>query len=338
MSDGVDEDAGASLSNSSTENSNNVSDDGDEISPKKAWLEAKKDIEDAETPSEETDAAVEFLDVVAEADETNDEFYESEAWISTVAENTGLTKTKVRDIYEERIEQVKDQQDGVAPRIDTHIKQNLEELTIYKPQDSNAETTYQWTLSRYSGDGTVTIETEGHHRDPHTLKNMYFDAATESLRPPAETVEADWTGFIEQVIINNGTVERPVGPRTEAIHDLRQHIQTKTAYDDQFVAYKRGGRGALYMESEDAEEIWVENSRVTKICEEHGIEPRALTSELKAKNLRAGSVKEVTYRDGSYARWWRLNRDIADPQEIKTDCDPESLTTEFNADEFEEVA
>jgi hypothetical protein len=242
------------------------------------------------------------------------------------------TKTDLKNEFDDYFQR---EQSGTP--FDKLIEDRLEEIVVIKNTDHRQGAMFRWHFS----DG-VQLETETTeegtrlHRAWQQFKELYFEArvaAGEGERiadPTQERRDSDqWREFVNDLILDHATTVEHVGPRTEAVRQLRDHIERHAAYTDMDTVRNRAGVGidadADTVDDLDANaRIHVPTQDIKRICDQVGITTRALQVELDARGLTAdgmAGVSDATYCNGERFPFWVVTAALAEPATITHDAD-----------------
>jgi len=216
------------------------------------------------------------------------------------------------------------------------LENRLESVTVVKTTDRRQGQVFRWHFS----DG-VMLETEQSkdgtrkHNDWRGFKQDYFDAllATgngERIAEPEKEMNdpEDWVEWISGLLLDHAEEQVHVGPRTEAVRQLRDLVERSAAYLD--MEHMRDRQGVwIDADADDVEdgelvtdggvsELRVSQQAIKRVCDEASISTRALQVELDARGLTAGGsgVSDAEYIDGRRVPFWSLDPSFADPQEV----------------------
>jgi len=242
------------------------------------------------------------------------------------------TKTDLKNEFDEYFQR---EQSGTP--FDTLIEERLDEVVVVKNTDHRQGAVFRWHFS----DG-VQLETETSadgtrlHRAWPEFKELYFEArlaagAGERIADPThERRDSDqWRAFINDLILDHATTVEHVGPRTEAVRQLRDYISRQPAYVDIRETRNRGGVSVAgdpdsVGDLDDDSHIRIPTEDIKRICDQVGITTRALQIELDARGVTAdgmGGVSDDTYVDGQRVSFWVVTGALAEPGSIVADPD-----------------
>lgn len=245
------------------------------------------------------------------------------------------TKTDIKSEFTEVFVDNGHGADGIP--FDQLIEQRLEEVKVVSTTDAKQGVVWRWHFS----DG-VQLETEKSkdggrkHYDWPAWKEDYFEALIslgkgEHIAPPTRDRRDStaWKEWLSEILLERTETVEHVGPRTEAVESLRDYVNRQTAYAD--VKDMRDRQG-IWMNAppatNDSEaltdgggptEIRIPTQAVKRVCDQAGIETRALQIELDAREetlLDVASVSDSEYVDGQRISFWCLDADFATPAEF----------------------
>ncbi|QCS43876.1 hypothetical protein [Natrinema versiforme] len=210
----------------------------------------------------------------------------------------------------------------VKMQLDDWLVKNIEKVVVARSTDSNVETTYIWEVK---GSDNI-LETEEHHYSFSTLKKEIYKQFGVSTLEPELTDNDEWGNWIEGFISEREVEEEYTGTRTQVIEEIQRRVSESEAYTDFEMAFQRGR--VYYDEEDDVYEI--PSKLITSVCEDYGINNKALQTELKKKGwVGDGGVSENKTVNGINVRYWRLPSDFANANHV----DPDE--TEFDTSRYE---
>lgn len=245
------------------------------------------------------------------------------------------TKTDIKEEFNDVFVDNGAGTDGIP--FDELIEQRLDEVKIVTTTDAKKGLVWRWHFS----DG-VQLETETSkddqrkHYDWVNWREDYFEALLslgrgERIAPPRQEHRdsADWKEWLSDIVLENAQTVEHVGPRTEAVELLKDFVNRQTAFAE--VRDMRDRQG-IWMDAPPVDggdeaatdgggpsEIRIPTQAVKRICDQAGIETRALQIELDAREHTLPNVSGVSgfeYVDGQRVSFWSLNPDFADPAEF----------------------
>jgi len=242
------------------------------------------------------------------------------------------TKTDLKTEFDEYFQR---EQSGTP--FDTLIEGRLDEVVVVKNTDHRQGAVFRWHF-----DDGVQLETETSadgarlHRAWPEFKELYFEArlaAGDGERiadPTHERRDSDqWRAFVNDLILDHATTVEHVGPRTEAVRQLRDYISRQPAYTDIRETRNRGGVSVggdpdSVDDLDDDSHIRVPTEDIKRICDQVGITTRALQIELDARGVTddgMSGVSDDTYVDGQRVSYWAVTATLAEPGSIVADPD-----------------
>jgi len=242
------------------------------------------------------------------------------------------TKTDLKTEFDEYFQR---EQSGTP--FDTLIEGRLDEVVVVKNTDHRQGAVFRWHF-----DDGVQLETETSadgarlHRAWPEFKELYFEArlaAGDGERiadPTHERRDSDqWRAFVNDLILDHATTVEHVGPRTEAVRQLRDYISRQPAYTDIRETRYRGcgsvgGDPDSVDDLDDDSHIRVPTEDIKRICDQVGITTRALQIELDARGVTddgMSGVSDDTYVDGQRVSYWAVTATLAEPGSIVADPD-----------------
>ncbi|ADQ69495.1 hypothetical protein C499_19555 [Halogeometricum borinquense DSM 11551] len=264
------------------------------------------------------------------------------------------TKTDIKDEFTDVF--VDDGSGANGIPFDELIEQRLQEVKVVSTTDAKQGLVWRWHFS----DG-VQLETEKSkdegrkHYDWTAWKEDYFEALIslgkgERIAPPSRERRDsnDWKEFLSEILLDRAETVEHVGPRTEAVEHLRDYVNRQTAYAD--VKDMRDRQG-IWMDAPPADDdgeaatdgggpsqIRVPTQAVKRICDQAGIETRALQIELDARSETlpdVAGVSDYEYVDGQRVSFWCLDAGFAEPAEFVEE--PESPAEQAAREQEEEA-
>jgi hypothetical protein len=250
------------------------------------------------------------------------------------------TKTDIKDEFTGVFVDGGDAADGIA--FDQLIEQRLQEVKVVSTTDAKQGLVWRWHFS----DG-VQLETEKSkdegrkHYDWPSWKEDYFEALIslgkgERIAPPTRDRRdsEDWKEFLSDILLERAETVEHVGPRTEAVKHLRDYVNRQTAYAE--VKDMRDRQG-IWMDAPPADDegeaatdgggpsqIRIPTQAVKRVCDQAGIETRALQIELDARRQTlpdVAGVSDYEYVDGQRISFWCLDANFAEPAEFVQDAE-----------------
>lgn len=297
--------------------------------------------------------AVDYIAVWSERDEISNANANALA-DALSSELSHYTKTDIKEEFSDVFVDGSDGVEGVP--FDKLIDDRLEEVKVVSTTDAKQGLVWRWHFS----DG-VQLETEKSkddgrkHYDWKSWKEDYFEALIstgkgERIGPPRMEIRDSnaWREYINNILLNRAETVEHVGPRTEAVEQLRDYVNRQTAYAD--VKDMRDRQG-IWMDGAPASnggeaatdgggpsEICIPTQAVKRVCDQAGIKTRALQIELDAREETLPDVAGVSgyeYVDGQRVSFWRLDPEFAEPAEFVVD--PESPADQVAREQEEAV-
>lgn len=270
------------------------------------------------------------------------------------SELSHYTKTDIKEEFSDVFVDGSSGSDAIS--FDELINSRLEEVKVVSTTDAKQGLVWRWHFS----DG-VQLETEKSkdegrkHYDWNSWKEDYFEALIsigegERIAPPRMELRDsnNWKQWISGILLERAKTVKHVGPRTEAVEQLKDYVNRQTAYADvkdmrdrQGVwmdASPAGDGGEAATDGGGPSEICIPTQAVKRVCDQAGIETRALQIELDAREETLPEVAGVSgyeYVDGQRVSFWRLDPEFAEPAEFV--AEPESPADQV-AREQEEAA
>jgi hypothetical protein len=192
--------------------------------------------------------------------------------------NANMKKKQLNILYNNfKEEQVDSHGTEQKTPIDIWLVDNVEKVVKKTTTDTNVNVKYIFHFY----DTTKTIESDEHHYSFATLSKKIYKQFDVRTADPSEKSNKGWGDWIESFIAPRKEVDEFPGPRTQVIEELQERIDGSDAYTDIELAYNR--RRIHYDDEEDAYNV--PSRLITSICEEFGITPEALSSEMKQKGI-----------------------------------------------------
>lgn len=231
--------------------------------------------------------------------------------------------------------------------LDRYLEMDLEEVSILRSTDQTDDTILRWKFA----DGAVVEHEDSVHMhrfefwkklNKETDKRLAPDLASELLGEPDENEEryrqvslgpesrpwypdsTFWIECITDLMEERGTETTRVGPRTAVWENVQDWIRRMRMVADRDDAVAESQGHAVLDEDGQLIELWVPASEIGRICEEWGLEPEALQSELTDRGVDSGNVpgdgiSEAFQADGHATRYWRFDAthdEVPPPDEI----------------------
>lgn len=226
--------------------------------------------------------------------------------------------------------------------LDRYLEENLETVRRIESTDHHSETTLSWQFS----DGVAVEMDDGTHLEKYnfykklamgTRKKLQPDIVSEEVGKPDEDGyerlslgpesrpwhEDNWIQCVTDLLDERQTFVESVGARTMAWEAVANEVRLSRAVSDLPVAVDQLMPHAR-LDDGDLLEVWLPGKMVTKVCEEYGVEPKALQEELAARGvdsdeLGGDRVSERVTVNGNGVRFWRLDAthdEVPEPSEI----------------------
>jgi len=283
----------------------------------------RKQLPDAEPPVQNEVIPVVLKDIVHE--EVGDVFVG--AHLGAIADISGVnfTKTSLKKLYKQYKEEEVDSL-GTEQKIplDKWLMDNVEKVVKKTTTDTNVDVTYIFHIQGEQ----KTIETKQDHYSFTRLSKLVYKQFDAQTADPSEKANDAWGDWIEAFITRHKEEEEFVGPRTQVIEELQERIDGSDAYTDIELAYNR--RRIHYDEEEDAYNV--PSRLITSVCEEFGITPEALSSEMKKKEIVASGGCSTKKQVGDHRpRFWEIPSDFANAN-IVSEEDEEFDTSRYGGE------
>ena len=245
-----------------------------------------------------------------------------------------LTKTGIKDELQDYF--VKDASEGQP--FDEILDNRLDEIQIVRTTDKKQQPTFRYHFTNPD----VEIEDDGdgdghlHYAHP-AFRQRYFDAilaigeGEEIGKPTPELRDSDdWKTWFDDTFLldeHNEYVDtqKHVGPRTQAVRQLRDWIGRQMAYSDIEDAVERTGVHIDTTEESELDDLNPETTvnipvdEIERICEQVGITSRALQIELDALGVTDPDVSGVSnpqYVNGQRRPYWAVTLKLAEPRDL----------------------
>lgn len=226
--------------------------------------------------------------------------------------------------------------------LDRYLEENLETVRRIESTDHHSETTLSWQFS----DGVAVEMDDGTHLELYNFYKKLAMATRKKLQPELVSEEVgepdegnyerlslgpesrpwhedNWIQCITDVLDERQTFVESVGARTMAWEAVANEVRLSRAVSDLPVAVDQL---MPHAKEDDGEllEVWLPGKTITKVCEEYGVEPKALQEELAARgvdsdDLGGDRVSERVTVEGNGVRFWRLDAthdEVPEPAEI----------------------
>lgn len=283
-----------------------------------AWQEHKEKLTEADNPEQTAEAVEPILEAIA-AEALNIEDAEVEfdstldGWLKQLAEKSGFTKTKLREKARElAMDHAKDTEEFDEPPFDLLLESELEVVTVYRSTDAHTDTVYQWVI-----DGETVTTSGGEQMSWNQMREIYFDETGDLPAKPMKKENEEWKRLIADLLDERGRVKKNVGPRSQTVETLGEHIATHTAYPELYRALDRGG--VWQPEEAVGEWVGVPTKPVKEICDQGEITTRALQVELDARDQLVAHARDEHVNSEKImrerVRVWRISTGLATPKQ-----------------------
>ena len=251
-----------------------------------------------------------------------------------------LTKSDVKSDIDRAVEAASRGGDADdAEPLHAYLKHAVIGIDAVRTTDHKQSTLYRWHFSGGTETGGgFSIETGDTDDAPTStyswrgIRSAIFDASGVWTTSPPQPIREEWSEFIGPFIKERQRFVENKGARTLVVEELQNHVSRSVAYPTVEDMFEHHG----VMLDEDPDEgdptrVCVRAAEVSKICEEHGINTRALQVELDARDMLTEYVSgasESTYVNGSKVTYWVLSPEFAEPETYQEN--PETNTERFN--------
>lgn len=282
-------------------------------------------IDDLESIEEQVEIAIDYLSAIdnkhhskiireilkniadSEADGVTDSAHAS-MYMNRIVDvsKVKFDKKGLKEIYENYKDEEVDSlgTDQKIP-LDKWLVDNVEKVVKKTTTDTNVDVTYVFHIKGEE----KTIETQEDHYSFAVLAKLVYKQFDVQTSDPSEKANDAWGDWIEAFIEPRRVVDEFVGPRTQVIEELQERIDGSDAYTDIELAYNR--RRIHYDEEDDAYNV--PSRLITSVCEEFGITPEALSSEMKKKGVvSSGGCSVKKQVGGRRPRFWEIPSNFAD--------------------------
>lgn len=271
-----------------------------------------------EQATAEQDAATTLIEGLVEAVAIGMSKSRAGARLGTFADATGFTKTELRDLFSESVEEAGP--DASGDPLGAFLDEQLVEVQIARSTDKTQDATYAWRFEDFTIETAATGGSGRHHLDARQFRLEIFAASNILPAKPSDDLLESWDEYISAVI-NDYRVETVTkGRRSSAVDELRNFVAGSVGYRTPEDAGERNG---IYIpkEREYEGEIWVPNERVLAICDEFDLSAtKQLQMELDARGVTSDRVRGAshsTFVNGQKRTYWVLDDGFADPVDIK---------------------
>lgn len=207
--------------------------------------------------------------------------------------------------------------DTERPEITELLVRNVASIEKLSSGETEGEVRYRFV---FSGGDSLIIDPETLY-SPTEFRRAYNGVY--DVLPRFDGEQDDWEDLLHR-LQDRYLVEKTdsVGPRAQAIDQLRSRISQSEAYIEAGVAVRKGNGVFIDADSREAAEnastVWIASAEVKRVCEDNDITPEALRVELDNRDLRGGTTEEHRF-DGRKARFWPLERREFEPKLIEAD-------------------
>lgn len=231
--------------------------------------------------------------------------------------------------------------------MDRYLEKDLKKVDIVRSTDQTDDTTLRWKFA----DGAVVEHEDSTHMhrfefwkklNKETDKRLAPDLASEQIGDPSEDEDryrrlslgpesrpwypdtSFWIECITDLMEERGVETTRVGPRTAVWEQVQEWIRRMRMVADRDDAVSESQGHAALSEDGGLVELWVPASEISRICEEWGLEPEALQSELTDRGVDSDDVpgdgiSEAFKANGHATRYWRFDAahdEVPPPDEI----------------------
>ena len=306
--------------------------------------EILEQVENCESIDEQVEIAVEYLSIidnkhhsdiirkvlknVADAEAAGETDYaHASMYMNRIVNVTKVKfdKEGLKDIYsnykDEGVDSLGTKQ---QTSLDKWLMENVEKVVKKTTTDTNVDVTYIFHIQGEQ----KTIETKQDHYSFTRLSKLVYKQFDVQTADPSEKANDAWGDWIEAFIQRQKEEEEFVGSRTQVIEELQERIDGSDAYTDIELAYNR--RRIHYDEEEDAYNV--PSRLITSVCEEFGITPEALSSEMKKKEIvSSGGCSKKKQVGERRPRFWEIPSDFADANVVSEE-DEEFVTSRYGGE------
>ena len=299
---------------------------------------------------EEKKAAGEAVaELATDADDTLAVIEAAENAAKTVAQKARTPQEEIKSVLSEHTKKARQKaaEEGLSLDhgigLDEYLEHDLETVRRIESTDHHTETTLSWQFS----DGVTLELNEGTHLEKYnfykrlamaTRKKLQPDIVSEQVGDPGEDgyarlslgpksrpwADENWIQSITDLLEERQTFVESVGSRTQVWEKIENDLRLSRAVSKVAVAVDQHMPYAKAAEGGDLAEVWLPGKMVTSVCEEFGVEPKALQEELAARGidsdeLGADRVSERVTVDDKTLRFWRLDAthdEVPRPSEI----------------------
>lgn len=251
----------------------------------------------------------------------------------SLADETGHTKTDIKGAIDDKLTTPDDAKD-VGESINSFIDSKLAQLVAVRSTDAKQSTLYRWHFD--TGCTRFEIETGEHAPTSHFnwkgLRAAILDVSGIWTLSPPDTIAEEWSEWVGPKVAD-ADVTTHKGPRTCAVESLQNAIGRTVAFptlDD--AVLHNGIKIDADPEKGEPSELWIPNTTISKIAEDHAISERALQVELDAREHTVehiNGVSKTTFVGGEKHTFWVLKASFADPADY--DPEPANMTDRYES-------
>lgn len=283
------------------------------------------------------EAAEEFAVLVVAADDEDERkaWNQAKAYLNQLCDaKSALGRKDVRSYWKEQIEaeeQAATIEEGLPEEFGDLFCECLSEVTKTVLTDRKKdETEYELKFDDRCGTSLVighsSLMSHESAWKAYTSASGQYPERRDKSADGSPYTDSDWQNRIAPVIEDLETVEKEIGPRTDAYRSVENLIERSVAYEEMGDAVAEGGLWVgevAYVagdESKTVEELRVMREDIAQITSQHDVTDRGLQIELKARGLaspRVSGISESTYVNGSYQTYWCFILDeMPAPEEV----------------------
>ena len=300
-------------------------------------LDADGAIEQAKMTDQVVQDACDAISRRSEAGEIDDRHVNQLAGeLSDIFPN--LTKTDLRGEFRDHF--VDDPGDGTP--FNQVIEDRLASIQIIRTTDKKQDPIFRYEFVDPEVEIEDDSESDGHlHYSWQNWRQQYFDAllavgAGEAIADPADGLadNDDWKEWIDEQFLLGGEIvetQEHVGPRTQAVRQLRDWVGRQVAYSDIEDAVERQGvlmqgvdTGTELDDLDTSTVVHVPVEVIERICDQVGVSSRGLQIELDARGVTSPDISGVSdpqYVNGQRKPYWAVTLALAEPRDLVHDPD-----------------
>lgn len=265
------------------------------------------DEDDADAPVERMSVAVDFLEEVAKLDAGP--MVEDQA-VTIAAKKTDRTKKATeRELAKLKRQRERDQRD--RPEITQLISEDVDGVEALASSETDGDVRFRFVFRQ---GGSVVVDRETLFSSTGVRRAF----ASEYERVPVFDSDRfdEWEDVIDTIFSDLLDWKADaVGPRQSVIQKVQDLVEKHAAYTDKERAYSSSG---VYIESEDADVVYVESSRIEERAEEKDETLEAIRWEFDDRGLRCGSSERKRV-GGKIKNFWPLDRERFEPKRVETE-------------------